>query len=102
VLSGLDWDCASPRNIDDDELNIELLELPRSRGITTYTDTAYLHVAKQTLELRIAMCSRVNSLKNMSDLHDTFEFENKLQQQMENIPRWADPRSTQAKQSLEL
>jgi hypothetical protein len=102
VLSSLDWDCAPPRNIEDDELNIDLLELPRSHGVTTYTDTAYLYVAKQTMELRIAMCSKVNSLKEKSGLQANFDFEDKLQNYIENIPRWTDPRSTQAKQLLEL
>lgn len=102
VLSGLDYDCAAPRNINDEELKMDLLELPRSHGITTYTDTSYLHVANLTLDQRIAICSRVNSLKDKPDLHEIFEHENGLNQHITSIPLWADARSTQAKQLLEL
>jgi hypothetical protein len=102
VLGSFDSDCTPPRNIDDEELNMEILELPRSHGLTTYTDTAYLHVAKQTLELRIAMCSRLNALKDDHNLQDTLEHEDALNQHMANIPRWTDHRSTLSKQLLEL
>jgi hypothetical protein len=102
VLGSFDFDCAPPRNIDDEELNIGMLELPRSHGLTTYTDTAYLHVAKQTLELRICMCSKLNALKDDSNLQDTLEHEDALNQNIAKIPRWTDHRSTLSKQLLEL
>ncbi|KAH5645189.1 hypothetical protein HBI51_111440 [Parastagonospora nodorum] len=102
VLSGLDYDCSAPRNIDDDELTIDLLALPRSHGITTYTDTAYLHLSNSTLDRRIAICSLMNSLKDKPVLYEILEHENNLNQHITNIPSWADARSIQVKQLLEL
>jgi hypothetical protein len=102
VLSGLDYDCSAPRNIDDDELTIDLLALPRSHGITTYTDTSYLHVSSSTLDRRITICSLVNSLKDKVVLYEILEHENNLNQHITNIPCWTNARSTQVKQLLEL
>jgi hypothetical protein len=102
MLMGLDYDCAPPRNIGDVELHVDLLDLPRSHGITTYTDTAYLNLAMQTVELRIKMCSLINNLKGCSALHDTFDDEDALRQHITKIPCWSDPRALQAMRLLEL
>jgi hypothetical protein len=102
MLSGLDYDCAPPRNIDDVELHVDTLELPRSHSITTFTDTAYLHLAMQTVELRIRMCSLVNSSKRHSALRDTFDDEDALREHLGSIPRWNDVRAVQATKLLEL
>jgi hypothetical protein len=102
MLSGLDHDCAPPRNINDADLHVDMLELPRSHGITTFTDTTYLHLSMQTIELRIRICSVVNSSKGHSALHDVFDDEDVLRQHLVNIPRWSDPRAAQATKLLEL
>jgi hypothetical protein len=102
MLSGLDYDCAPPRNINDADLHADVLELPRSHGITTFTDTAYLHLAMQTIELRIRMCSLINSSKGYSALHDIFSDEASLRQHLDNIPRWSDPRALQSIKLLEI
>jgi hypothetical protein len=102
TLSSFDYDCAPPRNIDDVELHVDLLDLPRSHGITTYTDTAYLNFAMQTVELRVKMCSLINNLREPSALYDTFSHEDALRQHITNISHWSDPRAVQALKLLEL
>jgi hypothetical protein len=98
----LEYDCAPPRNINDSELTLDVLELPRSRGVTTYTDTSYLHVAAQTIQLRIRVCASVNSLGKLADFRDGIEVEDALRQQIENLPRWPDARAIQASTLLRL
>jgi hypothetical protein len=78
------------------------VELPRSHGITTYTETSYLHVAMQSLELRTSICSKINGLKEKASLQDALEDENALRQHITNIPRWTGTRSIQASNLLEL
>ncbi|KAH7386989.1 hypothetical protein DE146DRAFT_748074 [Phaeosphaeria sp. MPI-PUGE-AT-0046c] len=102
ILSSLDYDCAPPRNINDCELTSDVLELPRSRGITTYTDTSYLHVAAKSIQLRIKVCSSVNTLGKTPNFPDGFEVEDSLRQQIGSIPPWTDARSLQASTLLEL
>jgi hypothetical protein len=101
-LSGLEYDCTPPRNINDVELHVDLTDLPRSHGVTTYTDTAYLSLAMQTVGLRIKMCSLINNLKGPAAVHDTFDDEDALRQHIANISRWSDPRAVQAMKLIEL
>ena len=103
MLCGLlNYDCAPPRNINDTELYPTLGELPQDRSITTYTDTSYLCLAMQTLELRIEICSKVNNFKESPDRYDALEYEETIRQQISKFPRWTDARSLQARTLLEL
>jgi hypothetical protein len=102
MLSSLSYDCAPPRNINDIELHTTIEELPPSRSITTYTDTSFLCVAMQTMELRAKMCHKVNNLKESSDMYDALDDEDAIRQHISKIPHWTDPRSVQARTLLEL
>lgn len=88
--------------MNDSELSIDLTELPRSHGITTYTDSAYLHVASLSLKHRIGLSCIVNKLRSDTSLPDTLEDEEALGHHLVKIPRWTDPRSIQATTLLEL
>jgi hypothetical protein len=100
--SSLSYDCASPRNIDDVELHPNLETLPSSHSVITYTDTSFLFLSMQTLELRIEMCQRVNDLKQSPDKYDALEYEETIRCHVSKFPGWTDPRSNQARALLEL
>lgn len=70
--------------------------------MTTYTDTSYLHVAAQSIQLRIKVCAIVNSLGKAPEFRDTIEVEDALRQQLKNTPRWPDARAVQPSTLLEL
>ncbi|KAH8724825.1 hypothetical protein GQ44DRAFT_750068 [Phaeosphaeriaceae sp. PMI808] len=102
MICSLDNDCAPPRNIDDTELTPNIEELPRPHGMTTYTDTSFLHLAMQSIGLRAEMCSKINSIKDVLDIYDIFEYEDALREHISSIPHWTDPRSLQTRTLLEL
>lgn len=102
TLSGLSYDCASPRNIDDAELDPSLEQLPPSRGIITFTDTSFLHLAMQTLELRVELCRKINDLKVGMGKHESFDHEDDIRRAVSILPRWQHPRSLHARTLLEL
>jgi hypothetical protein len=102
MLSNSDYDCSPPRNIDDIELQPGMKSLPRSRKVTSYTDTAFLHASMQTFKLRTNICSKANSLKDTLEFHDILSFEDSIQKCLQDIPHWTSPKSTQAQTLLSL
>jgi hypothetical protein len=76
--------------------------LPHARHTTTYTDTSFLHVAMQTFECRNELSSKVNSLKEHREFDDILKSEDAIRKCLQDIPRWTNPRSIQARTLLDL
>ncbi|KAF2823880.1 hypothetical protein CC86DRAFT_395896 [Ophiobolus disseminans] len=102
ILGSLSYDCAPPRNINDVELHPDMEEVPSSRVTIAHTDTAFLHLSMQTLELRIDMCHQVNDLKESPDKYDALEYEDTIRSNISKFPRWTDPKAQHARILLEL
>jgi hypothetical protein len=101
-MLSLDHDCAPPRNINDIELRHDMKAMPKSRSNNTFTDTSFLHLGMQSIELRTSLCAKVNRLKGVSEFHETLKCEDNVRMFIRDIPRWTDPRSGQARNLLDL
>ncbi|KAF1851013.1 uncharacterized protein K460DRAFT_270862 [Cucurbitaria berberidis CBS 394.84] len=102
VISSLEYDCTSPRNINDADLPVDLTELPNSHPITTFTDTSYLHLSMRTIDRRTRFCSLVNSFKASLSFQDILRHTEDIQRCLQATPKWGDSRSLQARTLLDL
>jgi len=77
-------------------------EIPPSHSTPTFTDTSFLLIAAQSIEIRNEICRKVNDLKDSPDRVEALEYEDAIRQHIASLPRWSEPRSVQARTLLEL
>ncbi|KAF2854352.1 hypothetical protein T440DRAFT_273668 [Plenodomus tracheiphilus IPT5] len=102
VLSGLESDCAAPRNIDDALLQVDTEDLPDSQSEGVFTDSSYLHLSTQSLKLRIELCSVVNSLQRVPTFSDCLRYGDMIEKCLRTLPVWEDSRALQSSALLNL
>jgi hypothetical protein len=102
VLTGLEYDCAPPRNINDSELHPDMQQLPRSQPNTEFTDTSFLHLSLKSTTLRTKLCALGNSLHSAPNFQDVLQLEVEIQEALSQIPKWINPNSFQAWTLLDL
>ena len=101
-LSSLEYDCAPPQNIDDSYLQPDNHSLPPSQPLSTYTDTSFLHLAMQSLPLRVTLCTLSNQIKNRLDFQEILHYEHEIMEALKQLPKWTDSRALQAATHLDL
>ena len=102
MLSNLEYDCASPRNINDVDLRVDLRKLPPTQPDSTFTDTSFFNISMRTIDLRTRLCALVNSFKSGLSFHDILRYTDDIQRCLQAIPNWDDSRSLQARTLLDL
>ncbi|KAF2474124.1 uncharacterized protein BDR25DRAFT_280869 [Lindgomyces ingoldianus] len=102
ILSSLDYDCTPPTNINDSDIHKDIVQIPESLPMAVFTDTSFLHCLTQTAALRIKLCKLTNSLRCSLDFPDILQYEQAVQDALEKLPKWSDPRSLQAWTHLDL
>lgn len=102
MLSHLQYDCAAPCNIHDDDIHPDMASLPRSQHSATFTDTSYLHLSAPSRALRAALCASHNALHTPPSTTDISTSEAALHAAPAALPTWADPRAQLSSNLLQL
>lgn len=93
TVDSFSWDCAPPRNINDEDFDHDTESLPPSKGRTIFTRTSFLSIATESLPLRIEVLSRMNSVRLGLDIDAVMQFDGKLRGVLDDIPKWGDSNS---------
>ncbi|KAF2012783.1 hypothetical protein BU24DRAFT_465141 [Aaosphaeria arxii CBS 175.79] len=102
VLSAFEFDTAAPRNINDNELHPAMAELPPSKPVSVFTDSSFCNRLMQIASLRIELIKITNSIHSGPSFEETLRYEKRVQQALDSLPRWSDPRALQAWTQLDL
>ncbi|KAF2107497.1 hypothetical protein BDV96DRAFT_606350 [Lophiotrema nucula] len=102
ALSGLDHDCAAPRNIDDAQLFVDIQDLPPSKPMSVYTDSSFITLSAQTAALRARLCTSTNSIRGGMGFEEILQYEQELQTALDRLPKWTDARALHAWTHLDL
>lgn len=88
TLRESDYDCQSPLNINDEDLEVSAAEFPDPKPITTLTDSSYQVAAAQSLGLRLRICALINSPFISISSTQLSELDETISRQISNIPDW--------------
>ncbi|KAF1942115.1 hypothetical protein EJ02DRAFT_346248 [Clathrospora elynae] len=102
MLSSLEHDCLSPRNINDADLHVDSEELPPSWPIDVFTESSFLFHSTQTIGLRTKLCALANSLQASLSFQEAVRYTELVQKCMKDTPNWTDARSLQVRTLLNL
>jgi Fungal specific transcription factor domain len=80
-----DYTCRPPRNLDDDDLYVDMKELPPSKPIDQSTDNQIQVFAAMTLGVRIKVAHLINRIDSVHDYSEVIEIGGKLERFLEDI-----------------
>ncbi|KAH8693920.1 putative C6 transcription factor [Talaromyces proteolyticus] len=101
-LQASDFDTAPPLNINDDEINENTIEEPRSRPLQEFTDCVFPCVLAQSLPLRLKICSLMNSPVVSCSYEDIRRLEWELGCFQAGLPLWPTPTDQQTNHKVTL
>ncbi|KAI0911371.1 fungal-specific transcription factor domain-containing protein [Ustulina deusta] len=84
-IRGGDFTCQPPRNLNDDELYPNMIELPESKPIEVDTDSRIQVFAAITLRTRFKVVDLINRIDNLQDYQQILDIGNELEQALEDI-----------------
>ncbi|OQE18755.1 hypothetical protein PENSTE_c017G03406 [Penicillium steckii] len=100
ALAGVSSDCATVRNINDEDLTDENYGEVQSNDWNSYTQCSYIHVSASSFALRASLNSLVNNLGPPLQWEQVIECEDLLKAELEKLPSWT--RDTSGNQSERL
>lgn len=80
-------------NINDDELAVDCKTLPESRPLEEYTTCSYLHISSASFPLRVTLNKIGNDASSPISYEEMAGYEDAITQELEKLPRQADPRN---------
>ncbi|KAI1427495.1 fungal-specific transcription factor domain-containing protein [Xylaria sp. FL1777] len=80
-----DFTCRPPRNLNDDELYPNMIELPESKPIEVDTDSRIQVFAAITLITRFKVVDLINRIENLQDYQQILDIGNELEQALDDI-----------------
>ncbi|KAF9878900.1 hypothetical protein CkaCkLH20_03800 [Colletotrichum karsti] len=80
-----DFTCRPPRNLDDNDLFLEMKELPPSKPIDQLTDNQMQVYAAMTLGVRMQVAHLINRVDSIRDYSEVLEVGTKLDRFLEDI-----------------
>ncbi|KAI0873648.1 fungal-specific transcription factor domain-containing protein [Hypoxylon argillaceum] len=80
-----DFTCRPPRNLNDDELFPNMIELPPSKPIEVDTNSRIQVFAASTLKTRFKVVDLVNRIDTLQDYQQILDIGNELEQALEDI-----------------
>lgn len=86
-----DFTCRPPRNLNDEELHPNMIELPQPKPIEVDTDSRIQVFAANTLSTRFKVVDLVNRIDALQDYQQILDIGNELEQALEDI-RYVIPR----------
>ncbi|KAK4140803.1 uncharacterized protein C8A04DRAFT_31674 [Dichotomopilus funicola] len=88
ILCSLHYDVNPPRNIDDDEFDEDVKELPPSRPSTEYTFSSYQHISRHSLPLRLELSRVLTGPPEDLDYDRVIRYTNEINQEIDSLPSW--------------
>jgi hypothetical protein len=88
TLQSTDFDTAPPLNINDDEINEDTADAPRSRPLKEITDSTFQCVLAQSLPLRLRICALMNAPVVSCAYEDIQKLEWELGRFLASLPSW--------------
>ncbi|KAK8129866.1 hypothetical protein PG999_002246 [Apiospora kogelbergensis] len=86
-----DFTCRPPRNLNDDEIYVDMAELPESRPIDHMTDSQIQVYASSTLRYRFKVVDLINRIDSLTDYQQVIECGTALERALDDI-RTVTPR----------
>ena len=86
MLSPDDFTCQIPATINDSELYADMVELPKQRPTTEWTDTICQHVLSSTLSLRLSAYRYMCSAKTEFNYEEVLKFTRRLETVLQELP----------------
>ncbi|KAI0432310.1 fungal-specific transcription factor domain-containing protein [Xylaria sp. FL1042] len=80
-----DFTCQPPRNLNDDELYPNMIELPESKPIEVDTDCRIQVLAAMTLITRFKAVDLINRIDSLQDYQQILDIGNELEQALQDI-----------------
>ena len=89
------YDCVSPLNLDDEDLEESPGHIPKPRQFHEYTATSFLHVSQRTLLLRTSLTTLLNDPNTRLEYDEVLRYEEQILRELDLIPQWANGSSPQ-------
>lgn len=96
------FDSAPPLNINDDEINENTTEEPRSKPLQEFTDCAYTCALAQSLPLRLKIGGLMNSIVVSCSYEDIRRLEWEVNCLQAGLPVWPVTADLQTNQKIDL
>ncbi|KAK7977918.1 hypothetical protein PG996_003969 [Apiospora saccharicola] len=80
-----DFTCRAPRNLNDDEIYVDMQELPESRPIDHMTDSQIQVYASSTLRYRFKVVDLINRIDSLADYQQVIECGTALERALDDI-----------------
>ncbi len=87
-LNLLSFDCNPPCNIDDEQLNDSVQDVPMPKLPNEFTLTSFLAEARKSLSLRSSLNTLINDPRLHIELPEILIYEEKIMQSLRSIPDW--------------
>ena len=95
-------DCGPPSNVDDEEFDPSMEQLPGPRPISKYTRSSYQVLSRSSWSLRLELVSVVNGPHPQMAYEVVLHYDKKIMQHLDEIPRWSDKASLVSSVLLQL
>jgi hypothetical protein len=80
-----DYTCRPPSNVDDDDLTMDMRELPEAKPIDQATDSQIQVFAASTLSVRFRVIEIINGIDSLTDYQPVFDCGNALEKIFEDM-----------------
>ena len=87
-LSMVSIEVQAPSNINDDEFDEDVEELPQSRPETTYTFSSYQHISAKSLSLRLELSSKLTGPITEMDYDTVTRLTGEVSREIDALPSW--------------
>lgn len=102
MLRDLVEDCGPPLNLDDDEIDPSVEQLPEPRPVSQYTRSSFQHLSRSSWSLRLELVSAINGPHPQMAYEDVLLYDKKIMQHLDEIPHWSDQASLVSRVLLQL
>ena len=89
-------------NLKDTDLDQSCEELPAPQPLAQFTESSYQHLTRSSWSLRLELVSLLNNPRQLMPYENVLRYDQKILQQLDEIPRWDDPESLIVQALLQL
>lgn len=87
-LNALSFDCSAPHNVDDEQLEESVQELPMPKLPNEFTLTSFLTEARKSIALRSSLNALISDPRSTMELPEILLYEDRIMQGLRNVPDW--------------
>ena len=102
MLRDLVEDCGPPLNLDDEEFDPSMDQLPSPGPISNYTRSSFQHLSRSSWSLRLELVSVINGPHPQMAYEVVLMYDKKITQYLDEIPHWSDKASLVSRVLLQL